>query len=543
MDWRRAALARLANETFDAVIVGGGSTGAAIVRDAALRGLRVALCESGDFASQTSSQSSKLIHGGLRYLQYGDLNLVFESLAERRRLMTTAPHLCRPIEFLFPAYRGGRPSLMELTAGVRLYDALALWQPPVRSRRLDSGEVYETAPLLRSAGLTGANIYVDCQTDDARLVLENVLDAEQAGAAVASYVHVRGPITDRRSHLRTVLVEDRQSGETFPVTARAIVNATGPFSDAFRGERPLLRPTLGVHMVVHADRLPTGGRAIVIHSPRDGRLMFTLPAGHRTVVGTTDTDWNRPARPDEPIRARSADIDYLLEAANHAFPPAALTRGDVISTMAGLRPLIASDAATPSSTSREHEIWLDGRGVLTIAGGKLTTMRRIGEEVTDRLVELLRDRGLDRRLGACLTRTRPLPGGARTAALDDHELGSDVKERLRGAYGGRAGQVAALANTSELLARRLSPELPYLRAEVAFAARHDRVVEVEDVLRRRIPIFRDAPDQGLSVVDEVARIMGDELGWSPSRRAHSVHAYRTTVDASRLWRHETSSGA
>jgi glycerol-3-phosphate dehydrogenase len=542
--WRAAALGRLADETFDALIVGGGATGAAIARDAALRGLGVALCEHGDFAGQTSSHSSKLIHGGLRYLQYGDLPLVFEGLRERRRLLDTAPHLCRPVEFLFPAYRAEQPSLGMVSLGVALYDALALWRPPVSSRRASAGEVYHLSPLLRSAGLVGAALYVDCQTDDARLVLENVLDAESAGAVAASYVRVEGGAPDRQpaAHLRTVEVLDRQSGERFPVRARAVVNAAGPFSDAFRGGAPALRPTLGVHIVLDAARLPTGGRVVVIHSPRDGRLIFTLPAGARTIVGTTDTDRagdrERPPDPDDEIRAHGADVDYLLEAVNDAFPPVAVGRDEVISTFAGLRPLLSGGVGSPSSLSREHDIWIDRRGVLTVAGGKLTTMRRMGEEAVDRLVELLRERGVDRPLAPCSTATRPLPGGARAADLDDHELAADVRARLVTAYGGRAGQVATLAATHEPLAHRLAADLPYLRAEVVFAARHDRTVELEDVLCRRVPLFRDAIDRGLSVVEEVADLIGGELDWTPAQRARSVDRYRSVVATADRWRQE-----
>jgi glycerol-3-phosphate dehydrogenase len=541
--WRAASLERLGSEVFDAIIVGGGATGAAIARDAALRGLQVALCDHGDFAGQTSSHSSKLIHGGLRYLQYGDLPLVFEGLAERHRLLATAPHLCRPIEFLFPAYQGSRPSLAVLGIGVTMYDALALWRKPVRSRKVTASEVYELAPQLRSAGLRGAQLYVDCQTDDTRLVLENVLDAESAGAVLATYVHLQRPGTGRRGHLQPLLAEDRDSGETFPVRARAVVNCTGPFSDAFRGGTPALRPTMGVHVVFDAQRLPTGGRAIVINSPRDGRLIFTLPAGARTIVGTTDTDWNPPdgsrrPRPQDEIRARGSDVDYLLEAVNHAFPPARVGRGEVLSTFAGLRPLISSDAASTSATSREHEIWIDRQGILTVAGGKLTTMRSMGEEAVDRLVELLRARGVDRPLAGCQTRTRPLPGATHPADLGGYELAGDVKTRLQDAYGSRAGQVAALAATSPALARRLYPDLPYLRAELTFAARHDHAVEVEDVLRRRLPLFRDSADQGLSVAEDAARILGDELGWTPARRTRSLADYRLAVEASSRWRSE-----
>src|SRR6185436_7071532 len=300
-------------------------------------------------------------------------------------------------------------------------------------------------------------------------------------------------LEERPRHLRMVTVVDRQSGEAFPVRARAVVNAAGPFSDAFRGGTPALRPTMGVHVVFDAERLPTAGRAIVINSPRDGRLIFTRPAGARTIVGTTDTDWHPPdgsrrPRPQDEIRARPSDVDYLLEAVNHAYPPARVGRREVISTFAGLRPLISSEAASTSATSREHEIWIDPQGLLTVAGGKLTTMRKMAEEAVDRLIELLRARGLDRPLGHCQTKTRPLPGAVHAVDLGGYELAADVKARLLHAYGARAGQVAALAATSQGMGRRLVPDLPYLRAEVAFAVRHDLAVEVEDVLRRRVPV-------------------------------------------------------
>jgi glycerol-3-phosphate dehydrogenase len=539
--WRSAALARLAHEVFDVLVVGGGATGAAVARDAALRGLSVGLCERGDFASETSSQSSKLLHGGLRYLEQGNLALVFEALAERTRLMRTAPHLCRPIEFVFPAYHGEEPSLAKLAVGVALYDALALWRPPVASRRITPSQAYSTLPLMRSAGLTGALAYVDCQTDDARLVLETVLDAEIAGAAAVSYVEVARP-TGPRGHLHRLAARDRESGQSFTIQTRAVVNATGPFSDSFHGSGRMVRPTLGVHVVFDASRLPTGGRAVVVRSPRDHRIMFTLPAGPRTVFGTTDTDWqpdteDRAPAPGDAIGARGDDVAYLLEAARHAFPAAALEPSDVISTFAGLRPLLASDEANPSASSREHAIWVDQDGVLTVAGGKLTTMRRMGEETVDRLIELLATRGVDRPLARCSTRTRPLPGGDGAASsLDRHELGTDVRAHLVTAYGARAGQVLAMAAPDPSLAERLCPELPYLRVEALFAIRQDHACEVEDVLRRRVLLFRDDREQGLGVAGLVADMLARELGWSPARRARSLRAYEDAVARSRAWR-------
>jgi glycerol-3-phosphate dehydrogenase len=547
---RAAALRRLTDQRFDVLVVGAGATGAATARDAALRGLRVALCDRGDFGGETSAHSSKLIHGGIRYLEQGHLPLVFEALRERRRLMSTAPHLCRPVEFVFPVYRGEDPSLLKLSVGVALYDALALWRPPVSSRRLAPAQLSELAPLLRTPGLRGAVAYVDCQTDDTRLVLENVLDAEAAGALALSRLEIAPP-TPRRGRDQLLEAHDRESGRRLTIRARAVVNATGPFSDAFRGRGRALRPTLGVHIVVDARRLPTDGRAFVIRSPRDHRVMFVLPDGLRTVVGTTDTDWppgDRPVSPDDDIRAHPADVAYLLEAANHAFPGARLEPADVLSTYAGLRPLLVSDARDPSATSREHAIWVDERGVLTVAGGKLTTMRSMGEETVDRLLQLLRDRGYDEPVRPCVTRTRPLPGGrdreppetGQPAPPPLHELSEDVRRHLQAAYGSRARQVMSLALTMgpEGLHRRLVPELPCLTAEVLFAIRHEHARDVEDVLRRRLPIFRLDREQGLGCAPAVADLLSAELGWDARRRDRSLQDYQAAVERSRCWRNE-----
>jgi glycerol-3-phosphate dehydrogenase len=543
---RAHALARLATEELDLLIVGGGATGAGIARDAATRGLRVGLVEAGDFAGQTSSQSSRLIHGGLRYLQYGDLRLVFEGLSERRNLMQTAPHLCRPVEFVFPGYRGERPGLFLEGAGIRLYNALALWRPPAASRRLAAHEVYAVAPELRTANLLGAQCYVDCQTDDARLVLENVLDAESAGAVVLSHAPVTALERDHHGRVRGALVQVEPKERPVEVRARVVVNATGPFSDAFDRGRKNLRPTLGVHVVVPADRLPHSGRVVVLRSPRDNRLFFVLPAGPRTVVGTTDTDWSpgaggAPVFTDE-IRARRADVEYILEAANHAFPPARLGPDDVVATTAGLRPLIAPSrsASTPSQTSREHELLREPDGLLTIVGGKLTTLRRMGEQVVDDVAEILRDKGREEPIGPCVTTTRPLPGGGATPELpaDRDELPADVREHLAHTYGSRVLDVLALRATAPALASRIDPELPYLWAEVVHAIQHEHAREVADVLMRRVPLFRQARDQGLGAAPLVAASLGEILGWSSARRQASLEAYEATVARSRAWRLE-----
>jgi len=550
---RQAALKRLGDEEVDVLVVGGGATGAGIARDAVLRGLSVALAEAGDFAGQTSSRSSQLIHGGLRYLQYGDLALVFEGLSERRRLMSTAPHLCRPIEFLFPAYRGERPGLRTIGAGIAIYNALALWRPPARSRRLDPSATFAASPSLRAAGLEGAQLYTDCQTDDARLVLETVLDAERAGAAVLSHLRVLSLRRDRAGRARAAIVRDQLTDQLHELRARVIVNATGPFSDAFDRGRHNLRPTLGVHLVFDARRLDLGGRAVVLRAPRDGRIFFALPRGRRSVIGTTDTDWSPPSRAgaasasgstsngaptlDAEICARRRDVDYLLEAAAHAFPAARLGPDDVIATYAGLRPLIAEPAHTVSSTSREHEILREPDGVITVVGGKLTTFRRMAEQTTDIVVELLRDRGMERAIGPCVTRTRPLPGaGDPPAPFRDHELAPDVRAHLLATYGTRATDVLAEVDDAPELARRIDGELPYLWAEVVHAARAEHALDVDDALSRRVPLLRDARDQGLSAVEHAGDLMARVLGWSPERRARGIERYRAAVALSRRWR-------
>lgn len=539
---RAQALARLGERHFDLLIVGGGASGAATARDAALRGLEVALVDAGDFAGGTSSGSSKLIHGGLRYLQYGDLRLVFEGLTERRNLMRIAPHLCRPIEFLFPGYAGERPGLKTLGIGIALYNALALWEPPAARRHVPARELYRIAPHLRSAGLSGAEAYVDCQTDDARLVLEHVLDAERAGATIANHVAATALRRDRRGRVRGATLIDRESGARFDLRATLVISATGPFTDSFlAGRHPRLRPTLGVHVVFDAARVPHGGRALVLRSPRDNRLFFALPAGPRTIVGTTDTDQpdDQPPRVDDDIRARGSDVAYLLEAANHAFPDLGLVPADVLSTFAALRPLLATSAHTPSETSREHDIIRDPDGVIVVAGGKLTTLRRMGEETVDVALQGLAAAGFERPVAPCATASRPLPGGGTPpAALAERGLAADITERLAHAFGGRAGELLALIDDEPALTDRIDPALPYIWAEVVAAIRQEHARTVADVLARRVPLLRDARDQGLGAAARTAEILAGALAWPPQRRAQAIADYEALVTRSRRWRDE-----
>ncbi|HEX6746759.1 MAG TPA: glycerol-3-phosphate dehydrogenase [Longimicrobium sp.] len=536
----------LSREEFDLLVVGGGITGAAAARDAAGRGLDVALVDAGDFAGGTSSRSSRLVHGGLRYLETYDFALVFEASAERRRLLELAPHLVHPLPFVFPVYRGGPTPWWMLQAGMWLYDALSLFRNIRRHRVLDPAEVAREEPGLRQDGLTGAAMYYDAAVDDARLTVANARGAHEAGAAVVSHAEVVGFLDDGRG-VRGARVRDRVTGDEAEVRARVVLNATGPWSDAVRrladaSAKPRLRPTKGVHILVERGRI--GNRhAITFQSPVDGRVMFVLPWGDFTYVGTTDTDY---AGSPGDVRADAKDVDYLVRSANSVFPAAKLTAADVISTWAGLRPLLAprKTGASESATSREHEIWWDRSGLLSIAGGKLTTYRVMAEQVVDRAARRLREKHKVES-GISPTADLPLPGAPREpwdefAARLGREaselaLDPDVAQHLARSYGEDAEALQGAIRRDRALGERILPPFPYVWAEVPNAVRHEMAMTLDDLLVRRLHLFYEARDGGLSVAREVAERMAREpgIGWDAAEIERHVERYRAAVAATR----------
>lgn len=542
--------AALGGETWDVLVVGGGITGAAAARDLALRGLRVALVEAGDFAEGTSSRSSRLIHGGLRYLETFELRLVFEASAERRRLLSLlAPHLVHPLPFLFPVFRGGPVGFRKLQAGMWLYDALSLFRNIAPHRMLPAAEVRREEPRLRDDGLLGAALYYDASVDDARLTLANARGAHEAGAAVVSHAAVVGFLGDEGG-VRGARVKDCLSGETVDVRARVVLNATGPWTDSLRrladpGAAPRLRPTKGVHILVRNDRV--GNRhAITFRSPVDGRVMFVLPWGDYTYVGTTDTDY--AGSPSE-VRADAEDVTYLLTSANAMFPGARLTEADVISTWAGIRPLLgpnrdASEGLSASATSREHDIWWDRSGLLNIAGGKLTTYRVMARQVADRAVAELR---ATHRVAAGHASTADLPlPGAPSEPWKEFEarirraaaglgIGEDAGAHLARAYGEDAEEILGAIEGDRALGARIVDGHPYVWAEVAHAVRHEMAMTLDDLLVRRLHLFYEAADGGLSAARELAGRMGGEegIGWSAEEVEEQLRAYREAVEATR----------
>ena len=538
---RARELRRLADEPLDVLIVGGGITGCGIARDAALRGLKVGLVEKSDFGAGTSSKSSKLIHGGLRYLEQAELGLVFESVNERKRLMRLARHLVRPLPFLVANYRGDRRWLVTLEVGLWIYDALCLFGSYRNHRAYGARRTLELEPVLKKEGLNGAILFYDCLTDDARLTLENAMDARELGAVVLNHVRAGKLLKDSTGQLAGVEVEDVETQAKVEARARVIINATGPWSDEVRslaGEEAILKPTKGVHLVVDSARLPIR-HALMMASPRDQRVVFAIPWGlKRTVVGTTDTFFD--GSPDT-VEPTAQDIDYLLETANAYAPGAHLSPADVLSTWSGLRPLLKpSDAAFGASElSREHMLY-ERPGFLTIAGGKLTTYRLMAAEVVDRAAAQL---GVAQR---STTAGRPLPGAVgrtesddalieATKALGALGLADGTADYFATTYGVRAAQVLGRSATDATASEPLDPELPYLMAQVDEAVEVELARCLDDVLSRRLQLSLRGRDQGLSAARAVAQRMARLLGWTTEKTADEVAGYERIIASSRAF--------
>lgn len=478
---------RFRDEFFDLLILGGGITGAGVALDAVLRGFRVALIDQGDFASGTSSASSKLIHGGLRYLEHGGFRLVREALHERRLLLENARHLVHPLRFVIPFYQDARVPPWKYRAGLTFYDLLAGTSNVRRSRPLALPKLRREFPSLRSKGLHGGASYFDAQMDDARLCLAVVGTAALQGACVANYVQVVG-FEQRNGELRGVRAVDRVCGVEFSIRARQIVNATGPWLDrvcrlAGDHSEPHLRPTKGVH-VIAPDRGLTS--AFLLLHPADGRVFFVIPWLGKTLIGTTDTLWEQS--PDSLIVV-AAEMNYLLAGYNHYFLPP-LERRDILNSFAGLRPLIRTRAGEPSSLSREFQLFWSPSGLLSVAGGKYTTYRHMAEIVTDaatrRLGRRRRSHTRNFRLhGAPLEAWEKFePAGVR-ALCACHGLDEKAARHLVGRYGRCAMDVAAYLERDRTLAEPVLPGEPDLRVEFPYQRDHEMAVYPADHLLRR----------------------------------------------------------
>jgi glycerol-3-phosphate dehydrogenase len=535
---RADALEALSEERFDVLVIGGGVTGAGVAFDAASRGYSVALVERADWASGTSSRSSKMVHGGLRYLQNFDLGLVREALLERRVLVSMAPHLVYPTPFLVPTLGEERRSRL-VGIGLNMYDVMATtrvgqgrelrgeesWSPE-RHRTIPGEEAVELVPALAALEPRDAYLFYDCQTDDARLVLTILGEAERFGAVCANGLDAVELLEDGGRAAGAVCV-DRASGARLEVRAANVVNATGVWADRLRPEEirseaeiPRIAPSRGTHITLSASDLDMGRAACVVPAGED-RTIFALPWYGRTLVGTTD----RPYEGDlEHVAPSQDDIDYLLEALNDFFS-LRLDRSHITGAYAGVRPLISTgDQHRSVDISRKAELYETSSGMLTITGGKLTTWRRMAKQVVDRLVER------EGREAPC--RTAELPLGMPASEEDlapppGVELPEGARELLAFRYGHAARQVLALAGERPELARPIVPGMPDLLAEVVVAARYEQARSVGDVLLRRTRLgLLAAPDlRRAEDVLPVARALGGELGWDEARVRAEAHAW------------------
>ncbi len=537
----------LEDHPVDIAIIGGGIVGAGVAREAALRGYSVALFEREDLASGTSSRSSRLIHGGLRYLEHGRLGLVHESVSERWRLLRLAPHLVAPLPFLFPVYRGERPGLGTMRLGTWVYSMLAAFRTPGPRQSYDAPELARTEPQLRTADAVGAAGYFDCATNDARLTLETALDAAAAGAAICPRALVRSVRNDGDGAL--LEVEDLFAGDRHEIRARVVVVAAGPWTDrvlasARPGMTGWLRPTKGVHLVVPAEKLPIRNAVVMRSVHNDHRITFAIPWLSHTYVGTTDTDFPDP---DAPLTVTPADVRYMLDIANHYFPGAALSPDDVTSVWAGLRPLVAphdevaEGQANPSDLSREEKLeTYDGRFVV-VAGGKLTTYRVMAEHVVRAAARLLQAQGVPVRPGG-VTADRPLPGAQ---GLDHVEaLATRLVEAnsafdrswvryLALRYGVRARLVLDIARSDPALAEPL-PGCNRLRlAEVHHHVLNELATSIEDILVRRTYVHYRTADQGSAAAEAVADCLVKLEAASTEQARAMVQSYR---DSLKSWR-------
>ncbi|MEU1803842.1 glycerol-3-phosphate dehydrogenase/oxidase [Streptomyces sp. NPDC019937] len=534
---RGEALARMADRELDVLVVGGGVVGAGTALDAATRGLETGLIESRDWASGTSSRSSKLVHGGLRYLEMLDFALVREALKERGLLLERiAPHLVKPVPFLYPLkHRGWERAYAG--AGVALYDAMSISSGHGRGlpvhRHLTRTRALRVAPCLRKDALIGALQYYDAQVDDARFVTSLVRTAARYGAQVANRARVVGFL---REGARVVgaRVHDLEQGGEFEVRARQVVNASGVWTDetqALIGERGQfhVRASKGIHLVVPRDRIHST-TGLILRTEKS--VLFVIPWGRHWIIGTTDTGWDLDkAHP----AASSADIDYLLEHVNEVLA-VPLTRDDVEGVYAGLRPLLAGESDATSKLSREHTVAHPVPGLVVVAGGKYTTYRVMAKDAVDEAVH-----GLDQRVGPCVTEDVPLVGAVGYQALWNararmaRRTGLHVArvEHLLNRYGALTEEVLELIAADPSLGEPLTAADDYLRAEVVYAASHEGARHLDDVLTRRTRISIETFDRGTRGAREAAELMAPVLGWGPEQIDKEVEHYEKRVEAER----------
>jgi glycerol-3-phosphate dehydrogenase len=527
---------------FDLVVIGGGITGAGVARDAASRGMSVALVEANDFAVGTSSRSSKLIHGGIRYLENLEFGLVFEALSERRLLFEIAPHLVHPLRFVLPLYSGGRVGMFKMGLGMWLYDALSMFEAPELHERLNPSETTERIGLLRAEGLLGSYVYSDAYMDDDRLVIETLRSAVKQGALAVNYVKAdSAEIID--GQVRAIGVTDQLTQKKFKIRGRHFVSSVGPWTDTvatnlLKTWKPVLRPSKGVHLTFARDRLPLD-QAVVMAADKEKRIVFGIPRHEMVIIGTTDTDYS--GDPSD-VSTTAEDVNYLLGVAKEYFPGAKLTSLDIIASYAGVRPLIDDGAETESKTSREHLIVRDSRNITFVAGGKYTTYRRMAEQTVEAALES-KSYTLNDQIRFARNATKvPLNNLATVEKLNEASLFVDEWARESGLAKqdvelliNRHGWEAFHLLNSKLIGTTSQEKL--WGAEANHAIKSTMCMHLVDFYMRRAPLFLSRPDHGLGMLEHLSHVFANssELGWSETERRQEVALVQAMVKHELLW--------
>lgn len=527
-------LGRMSQEEFDLVIVGGGINGAGVARDACQRGMKVALIEAADFASGTSSRSSKLIHGGIRYLENREFHLVFEALSERRKLLEMAPHLVHPMRFMLPLYQGGRVGMFKMSLGMWLYDILSLFEAPESHQRLNPAEAKEFAPSLQGEKLLGAFTYADAYMDDDRLVIETLRSANEYGLVAANFTKATGCQLDSDGKIKSLSVEDVRSGKKIEIKGKTFLSTVGPWTDElgsslFKDWKNRLRPTKGVHLTFSRERFPIPCAVVMA---AEERIVFAIPRHEMVIVGTTDTDFK--GSPSD-VKVDAADVKYLLQVTERYFPQLKIQESDIVSCYAGVRPLVKDDAGTEGKTSREHLIQTDSHGVVYVMGGKYTTYRQIAE---DTVAEILKQWPLEKRVqwGRCQSELPLNPRVTVSMYENIHKYAPNLA---------REAEIPEV-EAKKLLERHgreafdIGIRFRGLRTAIEFEAAHAILMtmcqDLTEFYTRRVPLFLAEKDHGLGTLDSVSQVFKTFLNWNNQELEAQVSAYKKYIQSELSWK-------
>ncbi len=505
---RNTNIQKLQNEEFDLLIIGGGITGAGVARDAAMRGLRVALVEANDFAYGTSSRSSKLVHGGIRYLENMEFKLVFEALTERAKLFSLAPHLTHPLRFVIPLYESSRVGMFKMGLGMMLYDALALFNAPEMHERLNPNETIDRYPIVNSKELVGSYVYSDGYMDDDRLVHETMRAANEYGAVCVNYTAVSSAHkTDGK--IDALNVTDLKANQKFTIKAKHIISTVGPWTDLV-GEKlvnqwkKILRPTKGIHLTFLKEKLQLDS-AVVMAAEKSDRIVFAIPRHEMVIIGTTDTDFK-----DHPenVKVTPEDVDYLLKITNQYFPGANLTAQDIVSSYAGVRPLVQDNSASEGKTSREHTIMHDPSGITFVAGGKYTTYRLMSEDIVDQVLKYF---PYEKRVSLKRCETEQALNEYTTEEKYNEALSEtkETQDSIRYKLALRHGM-----EYRNILASYYGKYTTYWQFEAAHAIHSTMCLSIKDFYCRRVPLFLAQKDHGVSLLEEIAEVFQREYAMS-----------------------------